>query len=344
MTHLLLYVLAFILFGASILPAEDSTSSKITLVIHGGAGTITREEMTPEKEKSCRDDLTRALQAGYAILKKGGNSLDAVEAAVRVMEDSPWFNAGKGSVFNSDGKIEMDAAIMDGSTLKAGAVAAVTDVKNPIRAARAVMEKSSHVFLIGPGAEKFAAEQGLEIVDPKYFYTDFRYQQLLKEKDRERQQKQQPQTQPQSQPPQSEPQEEHFGTVGALALDARGNLAAATSTGGRTNKRYGRVGDSPIIGAGTYANNKTCAVSATGTGEIFLRTVAAYNISALMDFKGLGVKEAADQTMKEVGELGGEGGLIVLDHNGNYALVFNTPGMYRGVITPDGKMDVQIYK
>lgn len=339
MTNLFLIGLASILLGATVLPAADPSTTRITLVIHGGAGTIVREEMTPEKEKACRDDLTQALQAGYAILKRGGNSLDAVQAAVQVMEDSPWFNAGKGSVFNSDGKIEMDAAIMDGNTLKAGAVAGVTNIKNPILAARAVMDKSPHVLLIGPGAEKFAAEQGLEIVDPKYFYTEFRYQQLLKEKEKEKQQKEHPQTQPQSQP-----QEKHFGTVGALALDAQGNLAAATSTGGRTNKRYGRVGDSPIVGAGTYANNKTCAASGTGTGEIFMRTVAAYNISALMEYKGLSAKQAAEETLKEIADLGGEGGLIVLDHNGNYALVFNTPGMYRGVITPDGKVDVQIYK
>lgn len=319
------------------LGAAEKRNSKIALVIHGGAGTILREEMTPEKEKAYRDALQAALQSGYAILKKGGTALDAVEAAIRPLEDSPLFNAGKGSVFNSDGKIEMDAAIMDGRTLKAGSVAAVTNIKNPITAARAVMDKSPHVMLIGKGAEEFAAEQSVEIVDPSYFFTDFRYQQLLKEKEKERKQQEQTQPAPQS-------QEKHFGTVGAVALDSQGNLAAGTSTGGRTNKHYGRLGDSPVIGAGTYANNKTCAVSATGFGEYFLRTVAAYNISALMEYKGLSVQKAAEQVLQQIQQMGGDGGVIVLDHDGNFALPFNTAGMYRGYMTADGQMRVEIYK
>lgn len=337
MTNFLAIALVFFLFGTTIGSAADTSSRKIALVIHGGAGTILREEMSPEREKEIRATLQQALQTGYAILKNDGTSIDAVEATIRVLEDSPHFNAGKGSVFNSDGKNEMDAAIMDGRTLKAGAVAGVTNIRNPIRAAKAVMQDSDNVLLIGPGAEQFAAARGLEIVDPSYFYTDFRYQQLLKEKEKEKQQ--QPQTSP------GKTQEKHFGTVGALALDSAGNLAAGTSTGGRTNKRYGRVGDSPIIGAGTYANNRTCAVSATGYGEFFMRTLAAFEISALMEYKGLSAEKAAEQVMiKEIGGMGGEGGVIVLDHNGHHAFVFNTPGMYRGAITPDGKMDIAIYK
>jgi beta-aspartyl-peptidase (threonine type) len=330
MTNFLAAALIIICIGAVF-----AADSKITLVIHGGAGTILREEMTPEKEKDYRAALELALKTGYDVLKKGGSALDAVEASVRILEDSPLFNAGKGSVFNADGKIEMDAAIMDGRTLKAGAVAAVTNIKNPITAARAVMEKSGHVLLIGPGAEQFAAAQGLDIVDPSYFHTDFRYQQLLKEKAKEKQQP--PQTAPQT-------QEKHLGTVGALALDAAGNLAAATSTGGRTNKRFGRVGDTPIIGAGTYANNSTCAVSGTGYGEYFLRTVASFKISALMQYKNLTAKEAAQSVMNEIKALGGDGGVIVLDHQGNHAFVFNTAGMYRGAITADGKALIEIFK
>lgn len=334
-------ILFLLLFAVVAVP--DQASPKITLVIHGGAGTILREDMTPEKEKDYRAALGTALQTGYAILKKGGSSVDAVEATLRVLEDSPLFNAGKGAVFNAEGKIEMDASIMDGKTLNAGAVAAVTTIKNPISAARAVMEKSGHVLLIGPGAEQFAAEQGIEIVDPSYFKTEFRYQQLLKEK-----QKMQMQPQPAPQPqtmPQSQTQEKHFGTVGAVAVDLNGNLAAGTSTGGTTNKRFGRVGDSPIIGAGTYANNRTCAVSATGAGEYFLRVVAAHEISSLMQYKGLSVGQAADQVvMKEIGGMGGSGGVIALDRNGEYAFVFNTPGMYRGVIHDDGRMEISIFK
>ncbi|HEY4650610.1 MAG TPA: isoaspartyl peptidase/L-asparaginase, partial [Pontibacter sp.] len=285
--------------------------SKITLVIHGGAGTITKANMTPEKEKAYKEVLNQALKTGYAILEKGGSSLDAVEATVRVMEDSPLFNAGKGAVFTNEGKNELDAAIMDGKTGKAGAVASLTTVRNPISAARAVMEKSEHVMLIGAGAEKFAKEKGLEIVDPSYFRTETRYQQLqkLKEKEGEKTQLDHDSTGTSS----AENifvEGEKFGTVGAVALDAHGNLAAATSTGGMTNKRYGRVGDVPIIGAGTYADNNTCAVSATGHGEYFIRSVVAHDIAALMEYKKYSLKKAADEVvMKKLVKLGGEGGV-----------------------------------
>ncbi|MCC9137960.1 isoaspartyl peptidase/L-asparaginase family protein [Pontibacter silvestris] len=341
-----LHFLCLLLLSGFINLAQAQTKpdySKVTLVIHGGAGTITRENMTPEKEKAYREVLNEALQTGYAVLKKGGTSLDAVEATIHVMEDSPLFNAGKGAVFTNEGKNEMDAAIMDGKTLNAGAVASITTIKNPISAARAVMEQSEHVMMIGSGAEKFAREKGLKIVDPSYFYTETRYQQLQNIKGKE------------------ETQLDHssngtsnnenifiegkkFGTVGAVALDAYGNLAAATSTGGMTNKRYGRVGDVPIIGAGTYADNNTCAVSATGHGEYFIRSVVGHDIAALMDYKGYSVKKAADEVvMKKLVERKGEGGVIALDRKGNFTMTFNSAGMYRGYIK-EGKSDVLIYK
>ncbi|KAA5548658.1 isoaspartyl peptidase/L-asparaginase family protein [Adhaeribacter rhizoryzae] len=329
--------------------------NKITLVIHGGAGTITKQNMTPEKEKAYNEALNQALQAGYAILKKGGTSLDAVEAAIRVMEDSPLFNAGKGAVFTNEGKNELDAAIMDGKTLKAGAVASVTTIKNPITAARAVMEKSEHVMMIGKGAEQFAKEKGLELVDPTYFRTETRYQQLEKIRNEEKTKLDHSGGSGNIRTPKTKEanalaeliftEGEKFGTVGAVALDQFGNLAAATSTGGMTNKRYGRVGDAPIIGAGTYADNATCAVSATGHGEYFIRSVVAHDIAALMAYKGLSVKSAAEEVvMKKLVKLGGEGGVIALDRNGNFAMPFNSAGMYRGYIKADGKSEVLIYK
>ena len=306
-----------------------SIAADVVLVIHGGAGTLTPQQLTPEMEKNYRETLGFALQAGYQVLKKGGSSLDAIEASIRLMEDSPLFNAGKGAVFNADGKNELDASIMDGKTMMAGSVAAVTTIKNPIVAARAVMEKSKHVMLIGAGADEFAAEQGLEIVDPSYFHTDRRWQELLREKEKEKQS--------------SQTNESYHGTVGAVALDVQGNLAAGTSTGGRTNKRFGRVGDTPLIGAGTYANN-SCAVSCTGYGEYFIRTVAAYNVCSLIQNKGISPQKAAEQALQQIKDLGGDGGMIVLDHNGQYSMSFNTAGMYRGVINANGKIDVQIYK
>jgi L-asparaginase / beta-aspartyl-peptidase len=359
MKFLFIFFCSFISLMTSAQVKNATTNStaenknKITLVIHGGAGTITRQSMTPEKEKAYNEALNQALQAGYAILKKGGTSLDAVVAAVRVMEDSPLFNAGKGAVFTSEGKNEMDAAIMDGATLKAGAVASVTTIRNPITAARAVMEKSEHVMMIGQGAEKFAQEKGLILVEPSYFYTEPRFQQLEKIRKTEKTKldhdggkgslkvKQNAQDKALADIIYTEGKK--FGTVGAVALDQFGNLAAATSTGGMTNKRYGRVGDAPIIGAGTYANNATCAVSATGHGEYFIRSVVAYDISALMEYKGLSVKQAAEEVvMKKLVQRGG--GVIALDRNGNFALPFNSAGMYRGYIKADGKSEVLIYK
>lgn len=334
--------------------ANAQNQANITLVIHGGAGTITRQNMTPEKEKAYREVLNQALQTGYGVLKKGGTSMDAVEATIRIMEDSPLFNAGKGAVFTHDGKNEMDAAVMDGKTGKAGSIAGVTVIKNPISTARRVMDKSEHVMMVGPGAEAFAKVQGMEIVDPKYFYTEARWkalQQAIKEEKIELDHSEKPAPVDKSRKTGSIRNDKIFtegkkyGTVGCVALDQFGNLAAGTSTGGMTNKRYGRVGDAPIIGAGTYANNATCAVSATGHGEYFIRSVVGFDISALMDYKGMSVKNAADEVvMKKLVERGGEGGVIALDAKGNFAMPFNSEGMYRGYIKADGTSEVLIYK
>lgn len=319
-----------------------SYANKITLVIHGGAGTILKANLTPEKEKAYHVALNEALQAGYAVLKRGGTSLDAVEAAIRVMEDSPLFNAGRGAVFTHEGKNEMDAAIMDGQTLKAGAIAGVSVIKNPITTARAVMEKSSHVMLTGTGAEQFAREKGLELVDPFYFRTEERWQQLQRIREQEKQELDHNGGKGSLSDSLSD---KKFGTVGAVALDQFGNLAAATSTGGMTNKRYGRVGDAPLIGAGTYADNQTCAVSATGHGEYFIRAVVAHDIAALMAYRKWGVKKAAEEVvMKKLVQMGGEGGVIALDRNGNFAMPFNSAGMYRGFIQADGKSTTRIYR
>jgi beta-aspartyl-peptidase (threonine type) len=331
-------------------------ANKITLVLHGGAGTITRANMTPEREKAYKEVLNMALQRGYEVLKKGGTSVQAVEATIHVMEDSPLFNAGKGAVFTNEGKNEMDASIMEGKTLKAGAIAGVTTIKNPISTAIAVMEKSPHVMMAGRGAEKFAEEQGLEIVDPSYFYTEARYKALLRAKEEEKTEldhnakeekevKKSPKTGFLDKSEIIFTEGKKFGTVGCVALDQFGNLAAGTSTGGMTNKKYGRIGDAPIIGAGTYANNTTCAVSATGHGEYFIRSVVAYDISALMEYKGLSLQDAAHEVvMKKLVERGGEGGVIALDRNGNVAMPFNSEGMYRGYIKSDGKSEILIYK
>jgi beta-aspartyl-peptidase (threonine type) len=331
-------------------------ANKITLVLHGGAGTITRANMTPEREKAYKEVLNMALQKGYEVLKKGGTSVQAVEATIHVMEDSPLFNAGKGAVFTNEGKNEMDASIMEGKTLKAGAIAGVTTIKNPISTAIAVMEKSPHVMMAGRGAEKFAKEQGLEIVDPSYFYTEARYKALLRAKEEEKTEldhnakeekevKKSPKTGFLDKSEIIFTEGKKFGTVGCVALDQFGNLAAGTSTGGMTNKKYGRIGDAPIIGAGTYANNTTCAVSATGHGEYFIRTVVAYDISALMEYRGLSLQDAAHEVvMKKLVERGGEGGVIALDRNGNVAMPFNSEGMYRGYIKSDGKSEILIYK
>jgi beta-aspartyl-peptidase (threonine type) len=317
--------------------------TKYVMVIHGGAGTILKKNMSPEKEAAYRAALKEALTTGYAALQAGKSSLDAVEATIRVLEDNPLFNAGKGSVFTHDGKNEMDAAIMNGKTLEAGSVAGVSTIKNPISAARAVMEKSEHVMMVGHGAELFAKDAGLEIVDPSYFYTRERWdglQQALKEDSMKSKLDH-------SYQPSRLGTENHdykFGTVGAVALDKAGNLAAGTSTGGMTNKRYGRVGDAPIIGAGTYANNKTVAVSCTGWGEFYIRNVVAYDLSALIAYKGLSVEEAGKTVIAKVDAMGGDGGLIALDKDGNATLPFNTEGMYRGTVTADGKIEIHIYK
>jgi beta-aspartyl-peptidase (threonine type) len=313
------------------------TAGPITLVIHGGAGTIKRENMTPERETAYRDALNQALEAGYAVLESGGKSTEGVISAVMIMEDSPLFNAGKGAVFTSEGKNELDASIMDGSNLMAGAVAGVTTIKNPITAAYAVMTKSQHVMLTGKGADKFAEEQGLEIVDPSYFFDSLRYEQLMKAKGAEAG-KEASLTDPYI-------KDKKFGTVGAVALDQAGNIAAATSTGGMTNKKYGRVGDAPIIGAGTYANNNTCGVSATGHGEYFIRLSVARDIAAMMEYASLSLQEAADSViMKKLEHLGGEGGIVALDRQGNVSMTFNSEGMYRGYIKKKGEAKTFIYK
>ena len=300
------------------------------LVIHGGAGVVA-SDVTPEREKAVRAGLERALEAGYAILHSGKPALDAVTAAITVLEDDPHFNAGKGAVFNHDGKNELDASIMDGATLRAGSVANVHRVKNPILLARAVMEKSPHVMLVGDGAEQFAESAGIELVAPKYFYTEERWRQLQDALREERSKTVDPGKTP------------HHGTVGAVALDAQGHLAAGTSTGGMTNKRYGRVGDSPIIGAGTYANAR-CAVSATGWGEFYIRANAAHDICARVEYKGEPVAQAAKEVVMDVvPKLGGDGGVIALDADGNVAMPFNTEGMYRGWVDKDGKIHISIF-
>ena len=311
---------------------------KPVLIIHGGAGTITKANLTPAQEKEYHEALELSLRKGMEILKKGGSSLDAVEASIKIMEDSPLFNAGKGAVFTSDGRNELDAAIMDGKTLKAGSMAGVTVIKNPISGARAVMEKSEHVMMVGKGAEIFAGQQGLEIVDPSYFYTDERFKQLKKAKETEEKNKKGSGTN-------EEWRDYKRGTVGAVALDQFGNLAAGTSTGGMTNKKYGRVGDTPIIGAGTYANNTSCAVSGTGWGEYFIRSVVGHDIAALVEYKNYSVQKAGETVIKKVGNLGGDGGVIILDRKGNFSMQFNTEGMYRGYIKADnGETKTFIYK
>jgi len=313
-----------------------AAQKKTMLVIHGGAGTITRASMTGDMEKQYRETLELALKTGHAVLAKGGSSLDAVEATIRVMEDSPLFNAGKGAVFTHEGRNELDAAIMDGRNKGAGSVAGVTIIRNPITAARAVMEKSPHVMMAGRGAELFATKMGLEIVDPSYFWTERRWkalqQELLKE---------------QGEKPRADLQwaeEKKFGTVGAVALDAEGNLAAGTSTGGTTNKQFGRIGDAPIIGAGTYADNESCAVSATGQGEYFIRWTVASDIAALIKYRGMTVQQAGDEVIHKKLPPEGEGGVIILDRKGNFAMPFNSEGMYRGWVGADGEPHVLIYK
>ena len=322
-------------------------SDKYVLVIHGGAGTIVKSQMSPERENAYKAALDKALQTGNAILKSGGTALDAVEATVRSMEDDPLFNAGKGAVFTNEGKNELDAAIMNGKTLEAGSVAGVTIIRNPITAARAVMEESPHVMMTGAGAEKFAKQQGLEIVDPSYFYTEERWKSLQKAKQQDslKMYLDHADTTNRGMLKQWENKDYKYGTVGAVALDRYGNLAAATSTGGMTNKKFGRVGDAPIIGAGTYANNNTVAISGTGWGEYFIRLVMAKSISDMMEFGKMKLNVAADEmVMKKLPALGGDGGLIAVDKQGNIAMPFCTEGMYRGYIKNTGEKVIKIYK
>lgn len=307
---------------------------KFTIAIHGGAGTLIKGKMTDEKEVAYRKALEHALNSGYAMLENGGSAMDAVEEAVKRLEDSPLFNAGRGSVFTATGTHEMDASIMDGSNLKAGAVTTVTGIQNPISLARDVMQKTEHVFLAGEGAMVFAKSLGYELKDPSFFHDELRYQQWQRIKDTDS-----------FQLDHTLKKDSKFGTVGAVALDVNGNLAAATSTGGMTNKRFGRVGDSPMIGAGTYANNKTCAVSCTGSGEYFIRGVVAYDVSALMEFKDLSLSEAASEVIhRRILEIGGDGGLIAVDQKGNITMPFNTEGMYRAMRSSDGSQEISIYK
>lgn len=312
--------------------------SNYALAIHGGAGTILKSTMTPEKELAYTAALQDAIQAGEAILKKGGPALDAVEMAIRSLENNPLFNAGKGSVFTNNGKHEMDASIMNGSDLTAGAVAGVSNVVNPISLARAVMEKSEHVLLTGPGAIEFAKSINTEFADDAYFFVQQRYDQLAMAKESGSVIMDHTEDK-------IENGEKKFGTVGAVALDVHGNLAGGTSTGGMTNKKFGRVGDSPIPGAGTYANNNTCAISCTGHGEFFIRAVVAYDISCLMEYKGLSLKEACDHVvMNKLVKFGGEGGLIALDRKGNIELPFNSEGMYRGSVKSGEAPIIRIYR
>lgn len=345
--YLGVFMLCFLCFACQpqVNPSDNTTTAKAStspeekleyaLVIHGGAGTILRKHLTPNKEKAIKAAMAEALDAGEKILKAGGTSMDAIEAAIVVMENAPYFNSAKGAVFTHDEKNELDASIMDGATLKAGAVGGVTVVKNPIKAARAVMEKSPHVLLTHEGANIFAEEQGLEIVDPKYFFTQDRFDALQRVKAKE----------DKSGAIWTPTDDTKFGTVGAAALDQHGNLAAGTSTGGMTNKRWGRIGDSPIIGAGTYANNQTCAISSTGHGEFFIRYAVAHDISAMMEYKGVSLQEAANEIIhKKLVEAGGSGGVIGVDAKGNVVMPFNTAGMYRGFLKSNGERTIQIYE
>ena len=311
---------------------------KLTLAIHGGSGTILKEHMSAELETAYLKGLNDALNIGYALLEKGENAVEVVKATVMELENNILFNAGRGSVFTKTGTHEMDASIMNGKNLSAGAVAAVNNIRNPVELALAVMKNSDHVFLSGKGAEEFAKEHNIPFEPDKYFFSQFRYDQWQAIKDSD-------ETALDHNIIPEVSKEKKFGTVGAVALDANGDLAAATSTGGMTNKQYGRIGDSPIIGIGTYANNKTCAISCTGHGEPFMRSVAAYDVSCLMEYKGLSLEEAMREVvMDKLVKIDGEGGMIGVDVMGNATLVFNSTGMYRGVKSSDGRNEVAIYK
>ena len=321
---------------------SPNSSENFGIVIHGGAGTILKNQLSDSLELAYKTKLEEAIRTGHQLLKSGRPALEAVTATIKILEDSPLFNAGKGAVFNNNGNNELDASIMDGATLNAGAVAGLTHIKNPIDLAQMVMTESEHVFLFGQGAEAFAATHGVEMVAPEYFYSQQRFDALKRTQMKEAQARV-----IHSEDAFYDPfiKAGKFGTVGCVALDKNGNLAAGTSTGGMTNKSYGRIGDAPIIGAGTYANNKTCAVSATGWGEYFIRGVVAYDISALMEYKGLSVNEASQDVIeRKIPALGGDGGVIAIDGDGNVSMVFNTPGMYRAHMDKDGVLEVGIYK
>ncbi|HEY2039650.1 MAG TPA: isoaspartyl peptidase/L-asparaginase [Edaphobacter sp.] len=338
----------------SVIAAPDAAQTqahghKWAVVLHGGAGVIERKSMSAETDMAYRAALKQSLQAAADVLNKGGSSVDAIEAAIQLMEDNPLFNAGKGAVFTADGKNELDSAVMEGATMKAGAVAGVTRTRHPISLARAVMEKSHHVMLIGDGADRFAASVGLEQVDPSYFFTERRWQGLVRQLKKEGAPIP---PRPRGAPAapagglaEIEPPDAHkYGTVGVVALDRDGNIAAGTSTGGTQAKRWGRVGDSPIIGAGTYASNQSCAVSATGTGEYFIRLTVARTICSLVQYKGMRLQAAVDEVVqKELGAIHGDGGVIAITPDGQLAWSFNTPGMYRGRIVEGGAAEVQIY-
>lgn len=344
-------------------PTDAQTSNKeqvndFAIVIHGGAGTIKKENMTPELEQQYNDKLTESIQAGHAILKNGGSAMDAVEASIRIMEDSPLFNSGKGAVFTHDGINSLDASFMDGNTLNAGAVAGSTTVKNPISLARKIMTDSEHVLLSGAGADAFAVklnDPNIEIVENSYFYTENRFQSLQRVLDREKNQNQKQayyqgsnyNNLTNAQLERMDPfiKDSKYGTVGCVALDKNGNIAAGTSTGGMNNKKYGRIGDSPIIGSGTYANNNTCGVSSTGHGEYFIRAQVAYDISALMEYSNMTLEQATEKVIQEkLKNLGGTGGIVALDHLGNISMEFNTPGMYRAYMTDKDELVVGMYK
>jgi L-asparaginase / beta-aspartyl-peptidase len=313
---------------------------RFTMVIHGGAGTIVKEDMTPELEKAYLDGLEASLKAGYGVLENGGTAINAVKAAIVVLEDNLLFNAGRGSVFTHKGTQEMDAAIMDGKTLNAGAVTGMRSVRNPIELAVEVMNNSKHVFLSGKGANDFALRQGIKLEADEYFYSQFRYDQWKALRDSDMYSL----DHTHSQGIEELMKDKKFGTVGAVACDSFGDIAAATSTGGMTNKKFGRIGDSPVIGAGTYANNKTAGISCTGHGEIFIKAVAAHDVSCLMEYKGLSLEEACEEVvLKKLVDMDGEGGMIAVDAKGNFAMVFNSAGMYRGVMSSDGSKQLGLY-
>lgn len=305
-----------------------AAQQKYAIVIHGGAGVMSKERMSKEQQNEYKAKLNEALELGEKLLREGTEATDVVVRVINVLEDSPLFNAGKGAVFTHDEKVELDASIMDGKTLSAGAVAGVRDIKNPINAAREVMLNSEHVFLSGNGASEFAKKQGLEIVPNKYFHTQARHESLMKLKKQERERN----------------QKDNMGTVGCAVLDTYGNICAGTSTGGMTNKKYGRIGDAPVIGAGTYASNKTCAVSCTGHGEYYIRLGFARDISALMEYKNMNVTEACREEIRKLTELNGTGGVIALDAKGNISMEFNTSGMFRGYIKSTGEKEIAIFK